>query len=43
MIKMPSVGEYIIKILNRLEEIEKKIDNLVDSVDVKIDLNSRDF
>ena len=38
---MPSVGEIIVKILKRLDEIEKKVDILVDSMDVKEDLSSR--
>ena len=39
---MPSIGEIVIKILNRLDEIEKKIDGLVDSTEIKMDLSSRD-
>lgn len=39
---MASVGEIVVKILKRLEEIEKKIDRLSESLDVKVDLSSRD-
>ncbi len=39
---MPTLGEMIIKILSRLDEIEKKIDSLVDSTNINIDLSSRD-
>lgn len=39
---MPGIGEYVIKILKRLDEIEKKIDRLIDSTEVKVDLGSRD-
>ncbi len=38
---MPSVGEFIVKILKRLDEIEKKIDGLIDATDIKVDLSSR--
>ena len=39
---MPTLGEMIIKILSRLDEIEKKVDSLIDSTNINIDLGSRD-
>ncbi|UYP46769.1 hypothetical protein NEF87_003054 [Candidatus Lokiarchaeum ossiferum] len=39
---MPTLGETIIKILKRLDDIEKKIDSLVDSTNISVDLSSRD-
>ena len=39
---MAGIGDYILKMLKKLDEIEKKIDSLRDSLDVKVDFSSRD-
>lgn len=39
--RMPSIGEIVVKILDRLDEIEKKLDNLLASTEIKVDLTSR--
>ena len=39
---MAGIGDYILKILKKLDEIEKKVDSLKDSLDVKIDFSSRE-
>lgn len=38
---MAGIGDYIIKILKKLDEIEKKIDGLKESMEVREDLSSR--
>lgn len=39
---MAGIGDYILKILKKLDEIEKKIDVLNDSMAVNLDFSSRD-
>jgi hypothetical protein len=38
---MASIGEFIVKILDRLDEIEKKLDSLISSTQINVDLSSR--
>ena len=39
---MAGIGDYILKIMKKLDDLEKKIDRLAESLDVKVDLTSRD-
>ncbi|UYP46770.1 hypothetical protein NEF87_003055 [Candidatus Lokiarchaeum ossiferum] len=39
---MPSIGEFVVKILDRLDQIEKKVDKVLASTEIKVDLTARD-